>query len=141
MKLEDFLDLKKDSKKIELYLEETRVGIFSNSEFFEEYLDSKVLSFSSSATYLTVYIEKPRNLVNLGNEENWDNLIGSIAFLADGSPCRVIREELNEYYFLLNMKTFEIWDLESLSDDLFVDGAPEFFTKEDDPYYFGVEVR
>lgn len=148
MTLQDFLELKTDKKDINLdsvngYDYDDYIGLYPEGKIYEKkYLESKVLKFyCDSDSVINVTIEAPRNLVNLAYWENWDDVLGIPVFLKDGSLCKVIKEELNEGYYLLNTSTGKMWDLESLGDSLDIESCPEFFKKGTDPYFMGVEVR
>lgn len=143
MTLADFLEVKADETDIDLFWEKNYIGHYPEGKIYDEiYLESEVLNFYSNYdSLMKVDIEKPRKLVNLGHEENWDNLLGVPVFLRDGSLCKIIREEITGVCYLLNMSTDKMWYLESLVSDPDYEGVLDFFTKKDDPYFVGVEVR
>lgn len=144
MTLQDFLELKTDTRDIDLGSEgDCYIGFYPEGKIYEEkFLESKILSFCcSSNSVIDVTIETPRNLININYEENWENLLGTPVFLADGSAYKVIREETIGDYYLLSMSTYKMWDLEQLANDPDYEGILKFFTKDDDPYFMGVEVR
>lgn len=145
MTLEKFLELKNDKNNIDLFDDEGNyIGIFPEGKIGEEkYLESEVLNFYYGfASVVNVTIEAPRNLVNIADNSIWDDILENPVFSKDGSTYRVVKDEVIQNYYLLDTTTYRMWELWALTaDDFEGPNLPEFFTKENDPDFMGVEVR